>query len=205
MLPQQVVLLWTYLRSHVRAAGGWNEAGTVVEKVILTASLRRPGHCRRCHHREQGHGQSQLHQFELRSRLARRRSPSGNDRTWWDDGSAVVEAVLVIPVAMLLLMMVVQLALWAHAAQVVQLAASEGDQVARTTGGNVAAGEARAASVLSASGSVVISATSAVVSIGSDAQATIKVTGRAEAVLPWLVLPVTATQIGPVQGFRASG
>ena len=37
MLPQQVVLLWTYLRSHVRAAGGWNEAGTVVEKVILTA------------------------------------------------------------------------------------------------------------------------------------------------------------------------
>ena len=112
--------------------------------------------------------------------------------------------MLVIPVAMLLLMTVVQLALWAHAAQVVQLAASEGDQVARTTGGNVAAGEARAASVLSASGSVV-SATSAVVSIGSDAQATIKVTGRAEAVLPWLVLPVTATQIGPVQGFRASG
>ena len=37
MLPQQVVLLWTYLRSRVRGAGGWNEAGTVVEKVILTA------------------------------------------------------------------------------------------------------------------------------------------------------------------------
>jgi hypothetical protein len=37
MLPQQVVLLWTYLRAHTRAAGGWNEAGTVVEKVILTA------------------------------------------------------------------------------------------------------------------------------------------------------------------------
>jgi hypothetical protein len=37
MLPEQVVLLWTYLRSRTRAAGGWNEAGTVVEKVILTA------------------------------------------------------------------------------------------------------------------------------------------------------------------------
>ncbi len=37
MLPQQVVLLWTYLRARTRAAGGWNETGTVVEKVILTA------------------------------------------------------------------------------------------------------------------------------------------------------------------------
>jgi hypothetical protein len=37
MLPEQVALLWTYLRSRTRAAGGWNEAGTVVEKVILTA------------------------------------------------------------------------------------------------------------------------------------------------------------------------
>jgi len=37
MLPEQVVLLWTYLRSRTRASGGWNEAGTVVEKVILTA------------------------------------------------------------------------------------------------------------------------------------------------------------------------
>ena len=37
MLTQQIVALWTYLRVHTRAAGGWNEAGTVVEKVILTA------------------------------------------------------------------------------------------------------------------------------------------------------------------------
>ena len=37
MLPQQVTLLWTYLLSRTRAAGGWNESGTVVEKVILTA------------------------------------------------------------------------------------------------------------------------------------------------------------------------
>ncbi len=121
-----------------------------------------------------------------------------------DDGSAVVEAVLVIPVAMLLLLAVVQFALWAHAAQVVQLAASEGDQVTRTTGGSAAAGEARAESVLSGSGSAV-TATSATVSIGPDDEATITVTGRAETVLPWLVLPVSATQIGPVQEFRSSG
>jgi hypothetical protein len=33
----QVVVLWTYLRARVGASGGWDEAGTVVEKVILTA------------------------------------------------------------------------------------------------------------------------------------------------------------------------
>lgn len=37
MLTQQIVILWSYLRSHTRAVGGWNDAGTVVEKVILTA------------------------------------------------------------------------------------------------------------------------------------------------------------------------
>ncbi len=108
-----------------------------------------------------------------------------------------------IPVAMLLLLAVVQFALWAHAAQVVQVAASEGDRAARTTG-EVASGEHRASVVLSASGSAV-TATSAVVSIGLDQEATITVKGRAEAVLPWLSLPVSATQIGPVQEFRTSG
>jgi hypothetical protein len=37
MMTNQVVVLWTYLRARVRASGGWDEAGTVVEKVILTA------------------------------------------------------------------------------------------------------------------------------------------------------------------------
>jgi hypothetical protein len=37
MLIQQIAVLFSYLRARSRAAGGWNEAGTVVEKVILTA------------------------------------------------------------------------------------------------------------------------------------------------------------------------
>ncbi len=37
MLPHQIVVLWTYLRARTGAAGGWDDAGTVVEKVILTA------------------------------------------------------------------------------------------------------------------------------------------------------------------------
>jgi hypothetical protein len=37
MLPHQITVLWTYLRARVGAEGGWDDAGTVVEKVILTA------------------------------------------------------------------------------------------------------------------------------------------------------------------------
>jgi len=33
----QLVVLWTYLRARVHVSGGWNETGSVVEKVILTA------------------------------------------------------------------------------------------------------------------------------------------------------------------------
>jgi hypothetical protein len=33
----QAMILWTYLRARVGASGGMDEAGTVVETVILTA------------------------------------------------------------------------------------------------------------------------------------------------------------------------
>jgi Flp pilus assembly protein TadG len=111
---------------------------------------------------------------------------------------------LVVPVLMLVLLVVVQFALWAHAAQVVQLAASEGDRVARTAGGSAGAGQSRAQAVLSASGSGVTS-TGAIVSVMPGDQVRITVTGRAVAVLPWLDLPVSATEVGPIQEFRTSG
>lgn len=36
-LPNQIRVLWTYLRIRAGISGGWNDSGTVVEKVILTA------------------------------------------------------------------------------------------------------------------------------------------------------------------------
>ena len=114
----------------------------------------------------------------------------------------MVEAVLVIPVMMVLLLAMIQFVLWAHSAQVVQLAASEGDRAARTMGGGVSAGRARADAVLA--GSTVMSATTAVVLLPAE-QAQVTVTGRAESLFPWLSLPVSATQVGSVQQFRTSG
>jgi hypothetical protein len=36
-MPNQLAALWNYLRVRCGVAGGWDDAGTVVEKVILTA------------------------------------------------------------------------------------------------------------------------------------------------------------------------
>ncbi|HEV3281020.1 MAG TPA: TadE/TadG family type IV pilus assembly protein [Acidimicrobiales bacterium] len=114
-----------------------------------------------------------------------------------------MEAVIIVPVMMLILVVVVQMALWAHAAQVARLAASEGDRVAQSAGAGAAVGVNRARAVLTAPGSDVESA-NAVALLLPDDQISVTVTGRALSLLPGISLPVSATQIGPVQEFRAS-
>jgi hypothetical protein len=115
----------------------------------------------------------------------------------------VVEAVLIILPLMLLLMVIVQLVLWAHASQVTQLAASEGDRTARSLGGGMPAGISQAQFVLRQSGSTVQSSqvTGMVLSGG---QAEITVTGRALSIVPGFRLSVSSVQVGTVQEFRPS-
>jgi hypothetical protein len=120
-----------------------------------------------------------------------------------DDGSTVVEAVLVIPVLMLLLLLVVQFALWSHAAQVAQLAASTGDRTARSVGGGPAQGVDRAQSILSGPGSDVTSSKVAYSMLPGDV-VEVTVSGSAESILPGLSLPVSAKVVGPIQEFRSS-
>ena len=36
-MPNQIDFIWTYLRARVGARGGWDEAGSIVETVIITA------------------------------------------------------------------------------------------------------------------------------------------------------------------------
>jgi hypothetical protein len=36
-MPTTVAVLWCYIRTRFDAADGWNDAGSVVEKVVLTA------------------------------------------------------------------------------------------------------------------------------------------------------------------------
>ncbi|MHB1711826.1 MAG: TadE/TadG family type IV pilus assembly protein [Acidimicrobiales bacterium] len=120
-----------------------------------------------------------------------------------DDRGSVVEAVLVVPVLMLLLLIVVQFALWSHAAQVAQLAASEGDRTARSLGSSPTLGVDRALSVLAGPGSDVASPAAASVMLPGNV-VEVKVTGHADSILPWLSLPVSAKLVGPIQEFRGS-
>jgi Flp pilus assembly protein TadG len=116
----------------------------------------------------------------------------------------VIEAVLVIPVIMVILLAVVQFALWSHASQVAQLAASEGDRAARSSGGGTATGISRAQSVLQGAGSD-LESSSATAAMLPGEEVRLTVVGRALSILPGLSLPVSATVIGPVQEFRTSG
>jgi len=120
-----------------------------------------------------------------------------------DEGSSVVEAVLVVPVVMLLLLVAVQFALWMHASQVVQLAASEGDRTARSAGGGPAAGIATARRVVTGPGSDVLQAAVSTAVLPGDSQL-LRVSGTAVSVLPGLTFPVSASAVGPIQQFRSS-
>ncbi len=114
-----------------------------------------------------------------------------------------MEVVLVVPVVMVLLLVAVQLALWAHAAQVVQLAASEGDRAARSIGGGPAAGVSAAESVVRGPNSEV-SGTSVLVAVLPGDTERLGVSGHAMSILPGLSFPVSATVVGPIQEFRGS-
>ncbi len=112
--------------------------------------------------------------------------------------------VIIIPALMLMVTTLLQFALWAHAAQVAQLAASEGDRTARSLGGGSSAGVSQANSVLRSSGSGLASShVSVTVTPGDEARMT--VTGAAVSLIPGLSLPVSSVQVGPIQEFRSSG
>jgi len=120
-----------------------------------------------------------------------------------DEGSSVVEAVIVMPVLMLVLLVIVQFCLWMHATQVVQLAASEGDRVARSYGGGPAAGTASALTVIHGPGSDVTGSSVTVAVLAGDSEV-LRVTGQATSIVPGLSFSVSASANGPIQQFRGS-
>lgn len=105
---------------------------------------------------------------------------------------------------MLVFLVIIQFALWAHAAQVTQLAASDGDRVARSLDGGATAGIAEANSIVRGPGSNVARATVTADWMPGDV-VRISVTGSALSILPGLSFPVSASQAGPLQEFRESG
>lgn len=120
-------------------------------------------------------------------------------------GVLVLEAAILVPIAMLLFLLIVQMALWAHAGTVVQAAATQGDEAASMAGGTAAQGASQADSVLSSAARSVVVNPSVRVQMLTGGIVEVQVTGTTESIIPWLHLSVTATRVAPEQEFRASG
>lgn len=134
------------------------------------------------------------------------RAPRRFRRRWRVDerGSATAELVIATPVLLLLILLVVQFAVWQHSVHVAQAAASEGLAAARVQGGTAGSGQEEANLVLSQLSQSVLVHPSVHVDRGANT-ATVTVTGEAQAVIPFLHLPVRATASGPVERFRPPG
>lgn len=117
-----------------------------------------------------------------------------------DRGSVSAEVVLLLPVILMLLLGIVQFTLWSHATHIAQAAAAQALAVARAEDGSPAAGSANARQLLDelASGPLFDSQ----VDVQRDAtSASVRISGTATSVVPFLHLPVHAEAAGPVERF----
>jgi Flp pilus assembly protein TadG len=117
-----------------------------------------------------------------------------------DRGSVSVELVIATPLLLFMLLAIVQFALWSHAEHIAQAAASQGLAAARAQDGTAAAGSASAQQMLSQLASGPLTGAS----VNADRSATaasVRISGTATSVVPFLRLPVHAEAAGPVERF----
>lgn len=119
-----------------------------------------------------------------------------------EEGDAVTETVILVPVLLLLIMTVIQFGLWYHAEHVVQAAAQEGARAARVQGSTSEAGKARAEQFLAATGASIIDGPEVIAN--RDAQtASVDISGTAVAVIPGVHIRVHARAVSPTEEFKA--
>ena len=106
---------------------------------------------------------------------------------------------------MLVVLLAVQMCLWAHAAELVQSAASMGEQAATALGGSPAKGQTAAQTQLAATAGGLVLDPSVNTKVLAGGVVEITITGSSEAIIPWLHFPVSATRDGLSQEFRESG
>ena len=114
------------------------------------------------------------------------------------------ELVVVTPVLLLLVMAVVQFALWQHAEHIAEAAAQRGAETARVEGGTNTRGQEVAQSAIQQIGGGLLLSPSVGVSRAGGV-ITVKVSGTAQRVVPFLSLGVSATAQGPVERFVPQG
>lgn len=117
-----------------------------------------------------------------------------------DRGAASADLVLFTPLLLLVLLTLVQFVLWSHATHIAQAAASQGLAVTRAQNGTAAAGTASAQQLLDQLARGPLTGAS-VNAERTTESASVRITGTARAVVPFLRLPIHAEAAGPVERF----
>lgn len=99
----------------------------------------------------------------------------------------------------------VQFALWSHASHLARAAAEQGSQVASGYGSTESAGTQAAYQFIATTGPGTLTAPVVKTTTVTGGVAHVTVTGRSQALIPWLDLTVSATSNAPIQEYRTSG
>ncbi|MFT7837732.1 TadE/TadG family type IV pilus assembly protein [Saccharothrix sp. BKS2] len=136
--------------------------------------------------------------------------PTAPGRARWADrtrralrgerGSVGAELVIATPLLVLMLLAIVQFALWSHATHIAQAAAAQGLAATRAQHGTTAAGTASARRILDRLAGGPLRGAAVTADRGATS-ASVRVTGTATPVVPFLRLPVHAEADGPVERF----
>ncbi|WP_407936580.1 TadE/TadG family type IV pilus assembly protein [Lentzea tibetensis] len=117
-----------------------------------------------------------------------------------DLGAVSAELVIATPLLLLILLAIVQFALWSHATHIAQAAAAQGLAAARAQNGTAAAGTASAQQLLDQLAQGPLTGTNIAAERGA-VSASVRISGIATSVVPFLSLPVRAEAVGPVERF----
>jgi Flp pilus assembly protein TadG len=121
-------------------------------------------------------------------------------RCMGDGGAAATEVAIAMPLLLVLVLISVHLALWFHARQIVTAAAQEAARAARAYDAADSDGYARAAQILTDLGTRSVTSPTVVINRRAGTVSA-TVAGQSPAVIPGLVLDVSATSSSPIEAF----
>jgi Flp pilus assembly protein TadG len=133
-------------------------------------------------------------------------SPSGSrTRSSRRGEEGLAEFVVCLPAFFLLMVCGIQFALWSHASHLARAAAEQGVQVASSYGSSQPSGTQAAYQFIASTGAGTLRNPQVDSTTLAGGVAQVTVSGRAQALIPWLDLTVRATSEAPIQEYRPSG
>jgi Flp pilus assembly protein TadG len=137
-----------------------------------------------------------LHGFTGLHRRARARGTGHSS----DDGSSIVELVIVFPALLLVVMMTIEFGIWMHARHVAQAAADDGLARAQQLNGTADLGRAEAQTALIRLAGTML-ANPSVIATRDRTTASVTIDATSISVVPFFTLTVHERVSGPVERF----